>query len=229
MSCQFPSSNAQIAAPRWAVWAAWAAWATVLCTVPSCVWRLALGFGVDVGFTGRLGSMYTGTSITVYVLILSVASQAAACLTLGLVKPWGERVPCWVPRLGGRRIPPLAVVIPAAAGAIAVTGLCAAVTLVPRGPLDNPDFPHGTAGVIMDICYAPSWSGGPWSPLSASPTLGAVGQASSLMSRRTTAVRPDRPSCLTARGASRVLRKPGCKPGQHRPTTTPLTTTLRCQ
>ncbi|MEU7183337.1 MULTISPECIES: hypothetical protein [Streptomyces] len=158
MSCQFPSSNAQIAAPRWAVWAAWA---TVLCTVPSCVWRLALGFGVDVGFTGRLGSMYTGTSITVYVLILSVASQAAACLTLGLVKPWGERVPCWVPRLGGRRIPPLAVVIPAAAGAIAVTGLCAAVTLVPRGPLDNPDFPHGTAGVIMDICYAPLLVWGP--------------------------------------------------------------------
>ncbi|WP_199829727.1 hypothetical protein [Streptomyces sp. MMG1121] len=97
----------------------------------------------------------------VYVLILSVASQAAACLTLGLVKPWGERVPRWVPRLGGRRIPPLVVVIPAAAGAIMVTGLCAAVTLLPGGPLDNPDFPHGTAGVIMDVCYAPLLGWGP--------------------------------------------------------------------
>ncbi|SOB88503.1 hypothetical protein [Streptomyces sp. 1331.2] len=165
MASQFSSSNARIVAPRWAVWAAWA---TVLCTVPSCVWRLLLGFGADVGFTGRLGSLYTGTPIMVYVLILSVASQAAACLTLGLVKPWGERVPGWVPRLGGRRIPPLVVVIPAAVGAVAVMGLCAAVTLVPNGPLEHPDFPHGTAGVIMDICYAPLLA---WGPLVAVLTI----------------------------------------------------------
>ncbi|MFF8731937.1 hypothetical protein ACF073_36495 [Streptomyces sp. NPDC015171] len=136
--------------------------------MPSCVWRLLLGFGVDVGFTGPLGSLYKGTSIMVYVLILSVASQAAACLTLGLVKPWGERVPLWIPRWGGRRIPSLAVVIPAAMGAIAVMALCAAVTLVPRGPLDNPDFPQGTAGVIMDVCYAPLLA---WGPLVAALTI----------------------------------------------------------
>jgi hypothetical protein len=165
MARHIPSSDARIAAPRWAVLAAWA---TVLCTVPSCVWRLSLGFGVDVGFTGRLGDLYTGTSIMVYVLILSVASQAAACLTLGLVRPWGERVPRWVPRLGGRRIPPLAAVIPAAVGAVAVMGLCAAVTLVPGGPLDNPDFPQGTAGVIMDLCYAPLLA---WGPLVAALTV----------------------------------------------------------
>ncbi|MFI0812112.1 hypothetical protein [Streptomyces echinatus] len=103
-----------------------------------------------------------------YVLILSVASQAAACLTLGLVKPWGEWVPRWVPWLGGRRIPSLAVVIPAAVGAVAVMALCAAVTLAPRGPLDNPDFPHGTAGVIMDVCYAPLLA---WGPLVAALTI----------------------------------------------------------
>ncbi|MEU8971237.1 hypothetical protein AB0D11_18495 [Streptomyces monashensis] len=107
----------------------------------------------------------------VYVLILSVVSQVAACLTLGLVKPWGERVPRWVPQLGGRRIPPLAVVIPAAVGAVAVTGLCAAVTLVPGGPLGNPDFPHGTAGVIMDVCYAPLLA---WGPLVGALTIAYV-------------------------------------------------------
>ncbi|MEU9193290.1 hypothetical protein [Streptomyces hundungensis] len=160
-----PLPNARIAAPRWAVGAAWA---TVLCTVPSCVWRLSLACGVDVGFTGRLGSLYTGTSITVYVLILSVTSQAAACLTLALVKPWGEQVPRWVPRLGGRRIPPLLVVIAAAMGAIAVMALCAAITLAPNGPLDNPDFPHGSAGVIMDLCYAPLLA---WGPLVAALTI----------------------------------------------------------
>ncbi|MEV6012419.1 hypothetical protein AB0M29_37180 [Streptomyces sp. NPDC051976] len=166
MSRQFPSPESRMTtAPRWAVLAAWA---TVLCTVPSCVWRLSLGFGVDVGFTGRLGSMYKGTDIMVYVLILSVASQAAACLTLGLVRPWGERIPRWVPRLGGRRIPPPAAVIPAALGAVAVTALCAAVTLVPGGPLDNPDFPQGAAGMIMDLCYAPLLL---WGPLVAALTV----------------------------------------------------------
>lgn len=165
MATQFPSHADRTATtPRWSVLAAWA---TVLCTVPSCGWRLALGFGVDVGFTGRLGELYTGTSITVYVLILSVASQAAACLTLGLVRPWGEEVPSWVPRLGGRRIPPPAVVVPATVGAVAVTGLCAEVTLVP-GPLDNPDFPHGTAGLVMDLCYAPLLA---WGPLVAALTI----------------------------------------------------------
>ncbi|MFE9446590.1 hypothetical protein ACFYO2_48800 [Streptomyces sp. NPDC006602] len=129
--------------------------------MPSCVWRLSLGFGVDVGFTGRLGAMYTGTAIMIYVLVLSVASQAAACLTLGLVKPWGERVPRWIPWLGGRRIPPLAVIIPASLGALAVVALCAAVTLASKGPLGNPDFPHGTAGVVMDVCYAPLLAWGP--------------------------------------------------------------------
>lgn len=167
MSRQYtsPVRDTGSVAPRWAVWVAWA---TVLCTVPSCVWRLSLGFGVDVGFTGRLGTLYQGTPIMVYVLMLSVASQAAACLTLGLVRPWGEQVPHWIPRLGGRRIPPPVVVVPAATGALAVTGLCAAVTLAPAGPLANPDFPHGPAGLIMDACYAPLLA---WGPLVAVLTL----------------------------------------------------------
>lgn len=131
----------------------------------------SLGFGVDVGFTGGLGSLYRGTPIMVYVLILSVASQAAACLVLGLVRPWGEQVPHWIPWLGGRHIPLLAGVIPAATGALVVTGLCAAVTLVSVGPLANPDFPHGTAGLIMDACYAPLLA---WGPLVAVLTLAYV-------------------------------------------------------
>lgn len=145
-------------APRWAVWCAWA---TVLCTVPSGVWRMALGFGADVGFTGDLGEMYTGAEITVYVLALTVVSQAAAFLTLGLVRPWGEAVPRWIPLLGGRRIPPSAAIVPAVLGGVAVTGLCAALALTPDGPLANPEFPQGTAGLIMNVVYAPLLLWGP--------------------------------------------------------------------
>ncbi|MEU2638984.1 hypothetical protein ABZ591_31255 [Micromonospora fulviviridis] len=144
--------------PRWAVVAAWA---TVWCTIPSALWRIAAGFGADVGFTGVLGEAYRGPDFLLYVWMLTAVSQAAALLTLGLVRPWGERVPSWVPRLGGRSIPPPAVITPALLGALAVTALCMMVALAPNGPLDNPDFPHGTAGMIMNLCYAPLLAWGP--------------------------------------------------------------------
>ncbi|MEO3779869.1 hypothetical protein ABGB16_24160 [Micromonospora sp. B11E3] len=105
--------------------------------------------------------MYSGPAFLLYVWILTVVSQTAAFLTLGLVRPWGERVPSWVPRLGRRSIPPLAVITPALLGALAVTALCAMVALAPHGPLDNPDFPRGIAGVIMVLCYAPLLAWGP--------------------------------------------------------------------
>ncbi|MGW4891392.1 hypothetical protein ACWEQL_03875 [Kitasatospora sp. NPDC004240] len=159
------STTTATTAPRWAVVAAWL---TVCCTIPSCLWRLALAAGVDVGFTGSLRELYRGLDILAYVLVLSVGSELAASLTLGLVRPWGERLPAWVPRLGGRRVPPMAAVIPAVAGAFAVTALCAALTLAPGGPLANPEFPQGTARVVMGLCYAPMLA---WGPLLLAVTL----------------------------------------------------------
>ncbi|MFI1680909.1 hypothetical protein [Streptomyces sp. NPDC020607] len=41
----------------------------------------------------------------------------------GLVREWGEVVPAWVPVLGGRRVRPLAAVVPALLGAAALFGL----------------------------------------------------------------------------------------------------------
>ncbi|MDI2124892.1 hypothetical protein [Yinghuangia seranimata] len=146
------------AVPRWAEAVAWA---TVVCTVPSGLWRVAAGFGVDVGFRGELGELYRGPQFIGYVWILTVLSQAAAMLTLGLVRPWGEVVPAWVPRIGGRVVPAWLVVAVASVGAVAVTALCAAVALAPHGPLENPDFPHGTAAKVMVACYAPLLAWGP--------------------------------------------------------------------
>jgi hypothetical protein len=55
-----------------------------------------------------------------YFIALSLVTEGAVLLTLGLVRPWGERVPRWVPLLGGRRVAPLAAVVPASIGAVAV-------------------------------------------------------------------------------------------------------------
>ena len=106
--------------PRWAVRLATL---TVLTTVPSALWRMAMAVGVPVGADGsyvddHYGALGWGTA---YVFGLSLLLVGLALLTLGLVRPWGERVARWVPLIGDKRIPPLAAVIPAGTGAVAVT------------------------------------------------------------------------------------------------------------
>lgn len=105
--------------PRWAVVAAHV---VPLLALPSGVWRLLLAAGHRGGYTE---AGYEAMGITgwgaVYVVGLSVVGEALALLTLGLVRPWGEVLPDWVPLLGGRRVPVMAAVVPAAVGAVALT------------------------------------------------------------------------------------------------------------
>ncbi|WP_031070098.1 hypothetical protein [Streptomyces sp. NRRL WC-3742] len=109
-------------APRWAVWAAHAA---ALSTVPSGLWRIAMGFGLPVGYSEQvLRHTFRIPGVgSVAVIALSVVSEALALLTIGLVRPWGEVVPRWIPFIGGRRVRPLAAVVPAGLGALALTVL----------------------------------------------------------------------------------------------------------
>ncbi|MFF5207165.1 hypothetical protein [Streptosporangium sp. NPDC000396] len=102
-------------APRWARWAAHLA---ALAPLPSGLWRLALALGFTAGYTeqGYADLGITGWGVP-YVIALSVLNEAAALLTLGLVQPWGEVAPRWIPFIGGKTVRPMAAVIPAAIGA----------------------------------------------------------------------------------------------------------------
>ncbi|MCF3183410.1 hypothetical protein IPZ70_26215 [Streptomyces polychromogenes] len=107
------------AAPRRAVRAARV---TALLTLPSGIWRVSLAAGFLAGYTG---AGYADAGIPgwgrVYVVALSAVSELLALLTLGLVRPWGEVVPRWVPWVGGRRPAPRVVAAVAGAGAVALT------------------------------------------------------------------------------------------------------------
>lgn len=148
--------------PRWAVWSARA---VPLILLPSTLWRFALGAGIPVGFTGQLAQDFAapGWIITPYVIALSLVAEGFALLTLGLVQPWGEILPRWLPILGGRTIPVLVAVVPAAFGAAAVTLLSFAMAATWYGPENNgsPEAPQGIAGLIMTLCYAPMLAWGP--------------------------------------------------------------------
>lgn len=91
--------------------AVWAAYAVPLCVLPSAVWRLSL--------------VSTDDAVTTwYMVFLSALSMGLALLTLGLVHRWGQRVPTWVPLLGGRPIPARPVVIVALIGGSLLVAIC---------------------------------------------------------------------------------------------------------
>jgi hypothetical protein len=142
--------------PRWAVAAAWAVPA---CVLPSAAWRTVTAFADDVSLA-REGW---------YLLLLSALSLGLALLTLGLVRPWGERLPGWLPVLGGRCVPARLAVGVASTGATLLIAVClyyllnSAFQFVPRGPVlvggDAPVRPPPGWRVL--ICYAPMLLWGP--------------------------------------------------------------------
>ncbi|MEV6209312.1 hypothetical protein [Kitasatospora sp. NPDC051914] len=159
---------APVPAPHWAQLAAKAA---VWTTVPSGLWRVCFGLGATMGFTGELLAelhrVVPGWG-TVYMLSLSIGAELLAFLTLGLVRPWGRTAPRWMPLIGGRRVHPLAAVVPAALGALTLTTVGTFGLIVWSSPenMGSPEAPHGFAGLVMTLCYLPLVA---WGPL-----LGAV-------------------------------------------------------
>src|SRR5690625_2027987 len=101
-------------------WALVAGWASLLLPLPSVAWRVVMLAGVDVGL-GIADFYRSSTAAIGYVLGLDVAQVAAGVLCFGLVRPWSEVVPRWVPGLGGRGIPRA---VPGTLGAVGVVALC---------------------------------------------------------------------------------------------------------
>ncbi|MFF5486640.1 hypothetical protein [Streptomyces virginiae] len=152
--------------PRWARICAFAIPFTVL---PSGLWRLGLLF-VDHS-SADSGQLPHWLPLEVYVVLLSVLSELLAFTAVGLVAAWGEVLPRWIPVLGGRRIPVVAAVVPAALGAVALTGLWTVLALVTQVsgttlqgdpvPTDFPSEVGGRSALWFYVCYAPLVLWGP--------------------------------------------------------------------
>ncbi|MGA4730440.1 hypothetical protein ACWEOS_21000 [Micromonospora taraxaci] len=137
--------------PRWAVWAGYA---VPLCVLPSAVWRLTL--------------LVTDDAVTSwYMIFLSVLSMGLALSTLGLVHRWGQRLPHWVPLLGGRPVPARPVVIVALIGGSVLVAICVYLLLnsrlhfVERGWVgigrDDPAHPAPTWEVLRYYASMVAW------------------------------------------------------------------------
>jgi hypothetical protein len=106
-------------------WVSWAAHAAALTALPSGLWRIIVALGGPSGYTpaGLLEICPPGIAGPAYLLTLSVLTELAAVATLALVRPWGERVPRWVPVLGGRSVPYRPVVAVAGVGVAVLAAL----------------------------------------------------------------------------------------------------------
>jgi hypothetical protein len=127
-----------------------------LLTLPSGLWRIALVAGVPVMAEGPIPP-----AECLYIVALSVVAEALAYLCVGLVRPWSEVVPRWTPVIGGRVVPRLAVTVPAASGAAALTmiwtyGIGSAFN---DGFFDA--FPNPAQKALVAVCYLPLLAWGP--------------------------------------------------------------------
>jgi hypothetical protein len=162
-----PTSTSQRAEPgRQPVsrWIRAAAYTVPLCVLPSALWRLwALADGLPPGCRQVMKAWEP-----YYITGLSVVSFGAALLAIGLVRPWGEVVPGWVPLVGGRAVPVRAAVPAAGTGATVIFGVYAYALLNPilhlREPAVIPGCPsplEGPGAWVAVASYAPLLAWGP--------------------------------------------------------------------
>jgi len=144
--------------PRWAVVAAHL---TPLVILPSGLWRIGVALGLSMGIVKNGAPAHIENGESIYVVGLSVVSEAAALLTLGLVRPWGERVPSWLPVLGGRRVAPAAAITPALIGALIVQVIWA-FAFRDFPDLSGLEFSGSGWKMLMIVCYLPGLL---WAPL----------------------------------------------------------------
>ncbi|XRQ12510.1 hypothetical protein ACN3XK_16930 [Actinomadura welshii] len=165
-------------------WARIAALAIPLLVLPSGLWRIAaftlhlpiIGDGLREGDVN--GDLPAWFALEIYVVLLSIFSEAVAFTAIGLIARWGEVFPRWVPGLRGRRVPITAAVIPAVAGAAVLTLLwtTAVVNLLVfdqtvqgrPAPENVPVHFDDWKGVLGVVAYLPLVA---WGPLLAAVTF----------------------------------------------------------
>ncbi|MCK8681275.1 hypothetical protein [Streptomyces lichenis] len=143
--------------PRWARIAAATA---ALTTVPSGLWRIAIAVGLPVGLApSEYDTMGAPGWGSLCLIVLTVLAELLSYLTLGLVRPWGEVWPSWLPWPAGRPVPVRVAVGMAGFGALATNtyAVLAVGTWLSGARMDGPDWGNW----LFQAAYAPLVLWGP--------------------------------------------------------------------
>jgi hypothetical protein len=108
------------AAARWGRYAVVAAVAVpVLYALTRWCWALGIPLGVSAA--GLRAEAADSPGIWLVGAMLATMAAGGGWLTVGLVRPWGEVYPRWIPFLRGRRVRPRTAIVPASLVALLVT------------------------------------------------------------------------------------------------------------
>ncbi|MFK0188200.1 hypothetical protein ACIQV1_28760 [Streptomyces rubiginosohelvolus] len=158
-----PAGDTERPVPRWAMRLAHA---LPLLLLPACLWRLPFALHFEMGQV-QPGDMPAYWLSIPYVLGLSVLTEVIAILTIGLVRGWGEVAPAWIPLIGGRRVRPMAAVVPAVLGGLILTVLFTAVplgddrSLTLYGVVDTVAYTNDAWSALATVCVTPVAAWGP--------------------------------------------------------------------
>lgn len=134
------------------------AWAAFLVTIPSALWRVAMILGLIPGSAELRAFELAGDPALGYgyVITLSVVQLAAGALSIGLIRPWGERLGSW-------RIPVALPVVLACLGGLALIWIfdISMVSAISHGKRPDAGHMSGWPLVIMVWCYLPILLWGP--------------------------------------------------------------------
>jgi hypothetical protein len=105
-------------------WGRWAVWVAMAAPAAYAGCRLAWAFDIPFGVTEQWLDEMRAEEPTIFVAgaMMALLALGGATLTYGLVAPWGERWPRWIPFLRGRRVPPLVAVVPSLVVAVLLVG-----------------------------------------------------------------------------------------------------------
>lgn len=142
------------------VWALRLAKALPFVVLPHCLWRLPFAVDFQMGMIDPNRPTMPWWA-PAYVVGLSVLTEALCLLTTGLVAGWGEVVPRWVPFVGGRRVAPLAAVIPAVLGGLALVAMFDLYPLAWAGVLPEVGYSNGWWMALARVCISPAMLWGP--------------------------------------------------------------------
>lgn len=157
------AARAPAAPPRWATIAAHL---TALLPLPSGIWRIALALGLPAGYTEEgLTELDLDGAGRLSLIVLTLLVEGAALLTLGLVSRWGERIPSWLPRWGGRSVRPRLVVVAASAGAVVLVVLW--TPFLAWWSIPHPELTDA-GSVVVGLWYLPLVA---WAPLLIAVTI----------------------------------------------------------
>jgi hypothetical protein len=91
-------------------WGRWATAVAVICPLPYALLRYTWLLPNPVGMTAE--ELAAEPGIRLFGLGLGTIALGAGLICIGLVRPWGEIWPRWVPFVAGRPVPMKAVLIP---------------------------------------------------------------------------------------------------------------------